>query len=318
MIVVWRVIGSCNLSCPFCAYDKQLPFARSHAAPADILEFADVLARHQARTGEPVLLSWLGGEPLLWPPLQELTRAVRALGLNVSATTNGTAFGSRSLRRHICENYQELTVSIDGFADFHDAMRGWSGGFEKLRGFVPRLAGEARALGAPLKLRINVVLMHQNVDVFPQLCAELATWGIHEITFNQLGGRDRPQFHAGHALRAADVAWLRTRLPPLAARMAGRGVRLCAHDAYLDRFEASATGRAIAVADCAPRRPTIFIDEHGRIAPCSFTIDHSPMSTRDIRTAHDVTALRARLAVRQPAAVCADCPSTQVFAKFGT
>jgi MoaA/NifB/PqqE/SkfB family radical SAM enzyme len=81
MIVVWRVVDSCNLSCPFCAFDRRLAFPRSAADPADILRVAGALAAYQARSGDRVLLSWLGGEPLLWRPLEELARAVRGSGL---------------------------------------------------------------------------------------------------------------------------------------------------------------------------------------------------------------------------------------------
>jgi organic radical activating enzyme len=66
MIVVWRVVDSCNLSCPFCAFDKQLPFQRSQTDPAEVVRIAQVLADYQTGTGDRVLMSWLGGEPLLW------------------------------------------------------------------------------------------------------------------------------------------------------------------------------------------------------------------------------------------------------------
>ncbi|WP_218281224.1 hypothetical protein [Verrucomicrobium spinosum] len=44
------------------------------ADPAEIRRFAAVLADWSQATGRPVLLSWLGGEPLLWKPLEALTR----------------------------------------------------------------------------------------------------------------------------------------------------------------------------------------------------------------------------------------------------
>ncbi|GAA0684096.1 radical SAM protein [Dyella marensis] len=319
MIVLWRISTVCNLACGFCAYDRRLRLVRQESDPAEVERFAALLGAYGRAHGEDMLISWLGGEPLLWPGVLALSQRLReSHGLRISVTTNGSTLHRPGVVEAMAAAFDEVTLSIDDVGEAHERLRGWPGGWRRLEQGIARLVAQRGAAGGTPKLRVNTVLMHDTLERFPALCDRLADWGVDEITFNQLGGRDRPQYHAGHALRAADVAWLRTRLPPLAARMAGRGVRLCAHDAYLDRFEASATGRAIAVADCAPRRPTIFIDEHGRIAPCSFTIDHSPMSTRDIRTAHDVTALRARLAVRQSAAVCADCPSTQVFAKFGT
>jgi molybdenum cofactor biosynthesis enzyme MoaA len=95
------VVDSCNLCCPFCAFDKRLTFGRSAANPSDILRLAQALAAYQARTKDRVMLSWLGGEPLSWKPLRDLTLSVRALDLSVSATTNGTALGNARLRRRL-------------------------------------------------------------------------------------------------------------------------------------------------------------------------------------------------------------------------
>jgi radical SAM protein with 4Fe4S-binding SPASM domain len=319
MIVVWRVVDSCNLSCPFCAFDRRLTFPRSAANPADILRVAGALAAYQAQSGDRVLLSWLGGEPLLWRPLEELTRGVRALGLEVSATTNGTTLGSAKLRRHLCETYKELTISIDGFSDFHDAMRGWTGAFEKLRASVPLLAAQASALGSPLKLRANVVLMRQNIREFAALCAELATWGINEITFNQLGGRDRPEFYPAHRLTVADVDALEAQLPRLREALSRQGVTLVGGAAYLARFRASALNQRNPVADCGPGERFLFVDEKGRVAPCSFTTDDYAVDIGSIHTGDDVAQLPARFAALRRArrsTQCDDCLSTQVCEKF--
>jgi radical SAM protein with 4Fe4S-binding SPASM domain len=319
MIVVWRVVDSCNLTCPFCAFDRRLAFPRSAADPADILRVAGALAAYQAQSGDRVLLSWLGGEPLRWRPLEELTRAVGALGLAVSATTNGTTLGSPQLRRHLCEAYAELTISIDGFADFHDPMRGWTGGFEKLRAWVPLLAREAHARGAPLKLRANVVLMRQNIAAFPALCAELATWGIDEITFNQLGGRDRPEFYPAHRLAVADVDALEAKLPRLRDALARDGVALVGGTAYVARLRASALNQRNPVADCGPGERFLFIDERGRVAPCSFTTDDYAVDVSGIATGDDIAQLPARFRALRRArrsTQCDDCLSTQVCEKF--
>lgn len=66
MIVVWRVTDSCNLNCPFCAFDKRLSMARRAVSPETVERMIRVLADYREATGEPVLLSWLGGEPLTW------------------------------------------------------------------------------------------------------------------------------------------------------------------------------------------------------------------------------------------------------------
>jgi MoaA/NifB/PqqE/SkfB family radical SAM enzyme len=319
MIVVWRVTDRCNLSCSFCAFDKRLAFPRTQTDPAEVMRFAKLLADYQSRTGDKVLLSWLGGEPLLWEPLERLTHDARALGLQVSATTNGTTLGSRHIRRHLCESYKELTISIDGFAALHDPMRGWNGGFDKLRCWIPVLANEIRMLASPLKLRANVVLMRQNIGDFPALCLELAHWGIKEITFNQLGGRDRPEFYPTHRLRISDVDALAAQLPGIRGQLKDFGTSLIGGSNYLKRIYASAEDRPNPVNDCDPCADFLFIDEKGMISPCSFTSRDYGVDVRTITTSSELAALsgRFRLMQRMNRSVqCNDCLSTQVCDKF--
>jgi radical SAM protein with 4Fe4S-binding SPASM domain len=319
MIVVWRVVDSCNLSCPFCAFDKRLGFPRTQTAPGDVIRFAHVLADHQALTGERVLLSWLGGEPLRWKPLTALTHAVRALGLEVSATTNGSTLGSPAMRRHLCDAYKELTISIDGFSDFHDAMRGWAGGFEKLRLWVPTLSSEARRLGSRLKLRVNVVLMRQNVKEFGSLCRELANWGIAEITYNQLGGRDRLEFYPAHRLTRTDVDLLERQLPEIRQDLLDKGVVLVGGEEYLTRIRASTLDERIPIDDCGPGESFLFVDEVGHISPCSFTTIDYGIDFRNVTRTIDLAALPSRFRelrrVRR-STQCDNCLSTQVCGKF--
>lgn len=318
MIVVWRITQHCNLRCPFCEWDRSLPRPRQHADPHEVMRFAALLAEGQAATGRRVLISWLGGEPLLWPDLADVASQVRALGLTQSATTNGTPLGQTKAQDLVLQHFAELTVSVDGFADFHDPMRGWPGGFDRLREAVRTLVARRPSPGA-LRLRANVVLMRQNLHAFPDLCDVLADWGIDEITFNALGGRDRPEFYPTHALQSDDVAWLRAELPALRTRLAARGTRLPGDGGYLARFAATAASQPIAITDCGPGREFLFIDERGVVAPCDFTVAGYGMPTTAITTVDDLLALPARFATRQREArapACDDCRSTRVFTKF--
>lgn len=319
MIVVWRVTDSCNLSCPFCAFDKRLSTARRAVSPETVERMIRVLADYREATGEAVLLSWLGGEPLTWKPLVALTDLAVQAGLEVSATTNGTALGSPAMRQHIARCYKELTVSVDGLGAFHDRMRGWPGAFEKLRQWVPALATEARAMGSELKLKVNTVLMHQNLDEFEALCDELAGWGIAEITFNQLGGRDRPEFYPAHRLMPADVDRIAAVLPAVRRQLAQRGVTIVGGERYLERFRMSAAGIANRVEDCGPGESFLFIDEQGRMAPCGFTNGDYAVRLDEVTTAVDIAALPFRfrtLRDRRRSPHCDDCLSTQFCDKF--
>ncbi|MBB5699147.1 radical SAM protein [Sphingomonas yantingensis] len=319
MIVLWRVSNHCNLACPFCAYDKRLELPREEVAPDRVAGFIDLLGAWRTATGRPVLLSWLGGEPLLWGSRAEMDARAAARGLDLSLTTNGTRLGSPTVRAELVRRYREVTISVDGTADFHDAMRGWPGAFAKLARTVPALVAEREAAGAPLRVRVNIVLMRDNVAGFASLCRTLAAWGVDEISFNQLGGRDRPEFYPDHRLRPGDVARLVEEVPRLQAELARMGTRLVGGAAYLRRFADSVAGRALPITDCRVAETFLFVDEAGRIAPCSFALEHFGVRVDDLRSPEDLDALPQRLMSHQRTRAprdCADCPSTQQFAKF--
>ena len=320
MIVVWRVNTHCNLNCGFCAHARTLPIARTAANPATILEFAATLAAYRRETGQRVLVSWLGGEPLLLPFLPELSSVlVSEHELEVSATTNGTPLGSRDVRSEIIRHFSELTISVDGPAKFHNQVREWPRGFERLTSHVRSLVAARRAAGARLLIRVNTVLMRDNIELFPALCEQLCDWGVDEITFNAVGGNDRPEFYRQHRLHPQQVEWLEGELPLLRQSLSAVSVRLVGSPAYLARLHASAAGERLAVADCRAGEQFLFITESGTVSPCSFTTSEYGVPVTELDSVAALVNLPKRFRELRnvaPSAWCGDCPSTQLFGKF--
>jgi MoaA/NifB/PqqE/SkfB family radical SAM enzyme len=316
MIVVWRITTRCNLACPFCAYDRRLPFPRTSATPDSVRTFLDTLAAYQARHNDPVLVSWLGGEPLLLPELPALTAHATSLGLRVSATTNGTTLGCSSVRRHLLDHYSELTVSLDAPGPAHDTLRSAPGLFASLRENVSALAA-----AKILKLRVNTVLLRATIDDFYSLAREVASWGVRELTFNTLGGRDRPDYFPGNRPLPEQLTRLASILPSLREELAPLGLSIAGGSAYLDRLHASATDTPRPIADCSPAERFLFIDEQGLVSPCAFTADTLGVSISELRSVTALTNLPARFSAARFSSrprVCDDCPSTQVFEKFSS
>jgi MoaA/NifB/PqqE/SkfB family radical SAM enzyme len=320
MIVVWRVTEHCNLSCKFCGYDCELERPRREADPKRIRQLGALFAEYQACMAEPVLISWLGGEPLLWPQLQGLSETFRReYLLKVSTTTNGTCLSSPKVREHLLDCYSELTISVDGIGAVHDRLRGWPGGYASLERNVMKLATEKQTRGSGLVLRANALLMRQTIGELENLCLKLARWGIEEITVNQLGGNDRPEFYPEHRMLPEQVEWLCTRWPDLRARLISYGVRLRGGAGYLKRLRASAVDEPLPIDDCRPGQHFLFIDVSGEIAPCSFTVSGYGVPSDEIKSVDDLIQLPARFSnqrLRRRLPPCEDCHSTQVFEKF--
>jgi MoaA/NifB/PqqE/SkfB family radical SAM enzyme len=315
MIVVWRVTEKCNLTCPFCSYDRRVARTRREADVETIRNFGSLLAQHQRTTGDAILVSWIGGEPLLWAPLTGLSEWFHHMGLGLSVTTNGTGLESATAREHVLSCYRELTVSVDAIGDAHDRLRGWPGAFESIRNSARWLAGAKRSRGRGPLLRANVVLMRHTIEAFEELSIELAGWGIEEITFNALGGRDRPEFFPENRLLPEQTASFARQFPVLRERCAGLGVRLLGGDLYLNRILASSRDTRIPVEDCHPGERFLFINERGVVSPCHFTSEGYGVPLGDVKLgglARSFSAARRDLA--HPA--CGDCHCTQIFEKF--
>ena len=216
--------------------------------------------------------------------------------------------------------FDRITVSLDGGGPFHDWVRQAPGLFNHLARGVPSLAQAKTHRGCGPTLHVNTVVMRSNLTQFGQLCEIAADWGVEELSFNELGGRDRPgPFFDRERLRPEDVASLRAMLPDLRKRMAARGLRICGDERYLDRLAASAAGRSVPEGDCRPGRGFLFVDERGRIAPCSFTAAEYGVPLAQMTTPADLRGLPERFeAMRRlrPAPACADCRSTQINGKF--
>ena len=320
LVILWRVFEPCNLACDFCGYSKELQRERGVADVRQVLKFGEVLSAYRRIHPRPILVSWLGGEPLLWPELPGLSRRFHGdLGLQLSLTTNGTLLAERTIRQLLLSEYAEATVSVDGIGGFHDRCRKAPGLYNQLRENLTSLAAEVAAAGSPLVLKVNTILMRGNIADFERLCREVAAWGVRELTFNQLGGQDRPEFYPANRLLPEQVERFAQELPGIRERLACRGLEIHGSRQYLARLAATAGGEPLPVEDCAPGSSFLFIDEHGSVGPCSFTARDYGVRIEDLTMPDNLAQLphvfseRRRLHVLPP---CTDCHSTQLFGKF--
>ena len=161
-----QVAQSCNLSCGYCYADegrfggrpKMMGFEVAKAAVDGLLAGSEPSA--------PLLLGFMGGEPLLnWPLIRDLTPyatdRARALGrqLRFSITTNGTLLRDEQARLFAKYAFA-VQLSIDGLGHDHDELRPAKDQSSSYQGVLAALAA-IRSAGRPrfLTARATVTRM---------------------------------------------------------------------------------------------------------------------------------------------------------------
>lgn len=109
----------CNLHCVFCPTGNG-----TLRRPRGYMQ-EPVLARALRGAGPleyALLFQW--GEPLLHPRFEQLARRVRQSGARTLLTTNGTLLDERRVAMVLRAEVDRVTVSVDGDASTHQAVRG--------------------------------------------------------------------------------------------------------------------------------------------------------------------------------------------------
>jgi MoaA/NifB/PqqE/SkfB family radical SAM enzyme len=130
----------CNLTCKHC-YSSSGPQFRSGLDIADV----DAFLQYAQHYGFNVM-SVSGGEPFLYPLLNELLSVSREAGYKNLAASNGMLL--KSARAQSCLAQLDLiAISIDGKEPFHDTIRDQPGAYKKMLDGVVILRQHGRLFG---------------------------------------------------------------------------------------------------------------------------------------------------------------------------
>jgi MoaA/NifB/PqqE/SkfB family radical SAM enzyme len=237
----------------------------------------------------------------------------------LSTTTNGIALKIAHIRKKVLDYFDEIVISIDGFHSATDKFRQQEGLFDLLAENIKLLAKEKNERAKSTRIKVNTILMNGNIASFWNFCEELHSWGVQELTFNQLGGNDRPEFYPENRLRPEQVNKLLSEFYEKQNYFSNKGLKIHGSQSYLRRFKASSEGTKIPIDDCKPGSWFLFVDETGKCSPCSFTTKDYGVSIREIKTPEELLNIQnifSQKRAEKRAAACEDCLSTQVFDKF--
>jgi MoaA/NifB/PqqE/SkfB family radical SAM enzyme len=140
--VTLQLTEACNLRCKMCYYWGETGCysnAETSRKP-EILDFELLKpVLHYLSSAKP-FYSLFGGEPLLYPHLEELIINVKGLGSIIDTPTNGTMLAEHASML-VRTGFDSVRVSIDGPLEINDAQRG-KGSYEKAMNGIETLYKE--------------------------------------------------------------------------------------------------------------------------------------------------------------------------------
>jgi MoaA/NifB/PqqE/SkfB family radical SAM enzyme/glycosyltransferase involved in cell wall biosynthesis len=138
----------CNLRCDFCDlwhYTDMMPFESA----------ITIIARAPAAGVKTLVIT--GGEPFVHPRIYEIIEFAQNLGLGINITTNGTLL-VKDIDRLRESRVSSLSISIDGFQETHDRLRGVDGCWSDTMGAIETIQTET-----DIHLNIYFVVTNHNV-----------------------------------------------------------------------------------------------------------------------------------------------------------
>lgn len=115
----------CNLTCRHC-YSFSSPSSKNSLSLNVMKPFLEYAFQEGFNA-----ISFSGGEPMLYPELEETLSFTKSIGFNNAMVTNGMLLGSTKAKR-IISAFDLVVISIDGKPELHDYIRGQKGAFQKM------------------------------------------------------------------------------------------------------------------------------------------------------------------------------------------
>lgn len=202
--VNWSVHNRCPMVCIGC-YN---PFVTGQLTLPECVTILGKLADAGVRS-----IVVAGGDPLLWPDLEEFAKAARRMDLELGLDTTAVTLTEQKARA-VAQLFSTIAVPLDGVS------RQASGAFRKAPSLdLPERATSALRLlrsAGVRHIRLHTVVTRENVDELPKLASYLAGAGVSQwILFQWWGRRAARRDAARLAIDTERFLMLRQQLQPL-------------------------------------------------------------------------------------------------------
>jgi heme d1 biosynthesis radical SAM protein NirJ len=174
-VVIWNLIRRCNLTCKHCysiSADRDFP---GELSTEEVFRVMDDLKAFRVPA---LILS--GGEPLLRPDIDDISRRAKAMGFYVGLSSNGTLIDEQNIGRIAETGYDYVGISIDGIKDTHDRFRRKQGAYDASMAAV-RLCREHG-----IKVGLRFTMTQDNAQDLPALLQLIDNEGIDKFYLSHL------------------------------------------------------------------------------------------------------------------------------------
>jgi Fe-coproporphyrin III synthase len=168
-----QLLYRCNFTCRHCFHGQLLK-----SSDRFTLTEAQAILDHFRQVYQLDAVTFLGGEPLLYPDIVAICHYAKNIGLDVEICTNGHN-GFRDRIEAIAPVLDKFRVSLDGLQATHDALR-QRGSFTAALSMVDLAVRIGTATGA------TVTVTNHNLDDVVPLARLLHNHGVRELKLHCL------------------------------------------------------------------------------------------------------------------------------------
>ena len=118
----WECTLRCNLHCKHCGSDCKRMAAVEDMPAEDFLRTVDSITPYVNPNKVSIIIT--GGEPLMREDLEKVGLALYRRGYPWGMVSNGLYLTKERLQRLMAAGLHSITISLDGFAEDHNWLRG--------------------------------------------------------------------------------------------------------------------------------------------------------------------------------------------------
>lgn len=297
-VVSYEITNTCNMNCQHC-------MNRSGKESFPGLSSDTIKKLFSELYSEGIRFLYIsGGEPLVYQDIDEILEYAHDLGFQMMLATNGF-----EVEKHIdtierCVG--DVSISLDGIGELHDAFRGTPGAFNNVLKAIALLKKKG------IYTRISTCLWRENVSQLEEIIALADDLGLKKVNLSVL-------VPTGRALENnVQIAW--SEYPDLIKRIDKLQERYSDPD-HIDVVLRRKWPIGPDSIDCIGGTSIFHINSYGRISPCSwcaksdtdgrFSAQWEPGNLRKcIKKVSEITAL---LSQRKALYGYTGCPAIAMF-----